>query len=163
MAVTQTIEWTLEGAWISVLQDSNDLMSLLSTNDARVRREYDLTAGDQVPCVTVQCPGALPQQARMDGYYVAITEITAWTSMDDDQTGSTRANIAGAIRDVFEASGLAASLQTASSGSMLVFDGSVEMTEAPEIADMPYVHKRVFTYKVDSRVTMLPSIVSPEE
>jgi len=164
MSLTNSIEWTMEGCWVTVLQAASDLVSAVGAA-ARIRRAYDLTAGtaDTLPAVTVAVVGVQPQLAYGNGYYIATVRIIALTSMDDDTTGQTRANLCAAIRDVFEASGLEAALQAASAGTMLVGSNAVQQPEGTQYDDLPADAKPVRRawFEYQCRVTMKPTLVTP--
>lgn len=130
---SQTIEWTLESAWISTLQLSSALVAMLDSDDS-IHREYDMSANvaDLLPKVLVSCPGAKPALARGEGWYEAPLVTTIVTSLDDDTTGSDRAAIAGAVRDVFEDSGVLAAMQSA---EPTIAIGMFEQRDAPTIQD----------------------------
>jgi hypothetical protein len=130
---SQTIEWTLEAAWIAALQASSALVAMLAAATSIVR-EYDMSAGvaDVLPKVLVCCPGAKPTLARGDGWYETPLRTVVVTSLDDDPTGSSRAAIAGAVRDVFEGSGLLATLQAAAPTLEIRM---FEQRDAPKIQD----------------------------
>lgn len=160
MSATQTIEWTLEAAWIDVLADSADVAAI--AGEAGVRRAYDLSVADSLPAVTVQCVGAVPQLARANGYYVAQVRVMALTSMDTDTTGSQRATLCGAIRDVFEGDGLESDLQAAVDG-LLVPANSVQQPDPTSYDDVPDATKPVRRawFEFQCRVTMAPALVNP--
>lgn len=164
MSLTNSIEWTLEACWVAVLQNSADLVSAVGAAN-RIRRAYDLTAGtaDTLPAVTVAVVSVVPQLAYGNGYYIGTVRVMALTSMDDDTTGQTRANLCAGIRDVFEGSGLEGALQTASAGTMLVGTNAVQQPEATQYDDLPGDAKPVRRawFEYQCRVTMKPSIVTP--
>ena len=130
---SQTIEWTLEAAWIAALKASSPLVAMLAAATS-IHREYDMSAGvaDTLPKVLVACPGAKPSLARGEGWYEAPLRTAIVTSLDDDLTGASRAAIAGAVRDVFESAGLLYTMQVAQPSLELHM---FEQRDAPVIED----------------------------
>lgn len=156
MALANTIEYTLEGAWVTVLAAASDLTTLLGST-SRVRRAYDLTGStsDLLPSVTVACVACVPQLAKANGWYVGTVRVMALTSMDVDLTGQTRSQICAAIRDVFEGAGLEAALAAAGTG-MTVSANSIQQTTPTGYDDLPDDAKPVRRawFDFDCRVTM---------
>lgn len=150
MSITLTVESTVETAWIAVLK-STDLVAALGST-AQVRRDYDLSASDVKPAITVQCVGVQPMRERMDGYWWADVAVTVVTSMDVDTTGATRATLAGGVRDVFAASALLTSLATAS-GAGLSWIG-VEQPDITTVYDYPDAHERELAFVFRCTVKM---------
>ena len=159
---SMTIEWTSEAAWITVLQASTPLVSLLAGTTS-IHREYDQSTGvaDTLPKVLVSCPGARPMVRRGEGYYIAPMRIEVVISLDDDPTGSKRAAIAGAVRNVFEASGLIAALEVAQPTLKI---GMIEQPDPPYIGDEPAAAKptRRLMYEYQMQCTMLDELVNPD-
>lgn len=111
MAVAANIEWKIETAVMSVLDDRADLATVT------VVRGGDATAEPDYPCVVVTCTDARDEDwANLKDYTYALVSLQAITDTKDDVTGQEATRIIGACRDAAYAAGFVLNLTNAVSG-----------------------------------------------
>jgi len=153
MAIRQKYEQAIKSSWIYALGQSADITAIVST---RIKYAWDQSVTFAPPCIVVRPWSIRPESHRGDKYYLAKVDLLVVTSMDDDPSCSTRDSLLGAIRDVFDGSGVMSTLDTGATSLGLHMRG-LEQTDPPDYDYAAEERVNIATITYDIYADMIPT------